>query len=1021
MKKETIGTVLVLCALLAVPHQSAVAQTTYGTLQGTVRDATQAVMPGVTLQLKSQATNAERTATSNNEGTYRFLDLQPGLFVLTSTQKGFKTFLQSGITIRVGETTVVDVTLDVGSTSETVNVQASVTDMQPTTTHLSTVITSTEVVNLPLAGRSYTGLALLAPGVTVDRAGGVGSYVVNGERATTNTFTVDGTDVNNPYWNNMQGGVLGTATPFASLDGIAEIRVMTSTFSAEYGRTVGGTITAVTKSGSNQFHGDVYEYWRNDVLDANEWFANQAGASKPPLRFNNFGGTLGGPIKRDKVFFFFLYEGQREHQFAFFPLIVPDASVKTLALPVMRPLLKYLPPANGPEILDSTGTPTGLAQLNMRTYNNKSENNYQFRVDVALSNRDNFYFRGTESHGSGYENDQYTGPLTLLFSGYDIYSATLVENHTFSPHLVNEFRFGTNRQSMPYSSENLPGSNLMTFDSSGRPVDPFFNIGGTTSVMTYGGYGPVVQVPNVFQYTDNLSAVRGHHILKFGFDIRRTQINQDNNQMWYGNYQFPSVQAFEQDQPTLFYAVRGQAQYPRMANYSFYAQDDYSVSHNLTLNLGLRYEINAVIKEAHGRISNLEPLDDIANATAVLGATYNGDHNNFGPRVGLAWNIGGRQNSVLRAGFGVYYDTGPGYYGPVDLVANPPASFTPFLFGAAAAYPVPGSLLTPQNGLPGSVTAIPQNNRTPYSLQYNLTYQRSLPSNTTLTFSYVGSEGVHMYRLRPVNLNNPTTGLPINSQFSSINISEDSAHSSYNSGQFTVAHPFRDGLEMRASYTYSHSIDDSCGFAFYSGSPCTASNPFNLAADRASSSTDMRHNLTVAYLYQLPLQGLFRTHNRPRLLNGWELTGIFSAHSGLPYTVQIGYDSAGLGGGYFDPLRPNIVPGQPVILGPREGPNYELNQNAYAIPAPGQFGDLGRNTLRGAGFWNFDAGFFKTTQINERFKFQFRIEAFNLFNHPNFNVPGDNNSLVTPASSFGMADSVANPERTMQIGLKLIF
>jgi outer membrane receptor protein involved in Fe transport len=1000
------------------------AQSTFGVIEGTTRDASQAVLPGVKVTLRNQATNIEQATLSDEGGRYRFLELPAGTYTLTAVIQGFKTLVRTNIGVRAGEKSVVNVDLVVGSVELTITVSAPLAPIiETSTSHLSTSLSENAVIELPVVGRDFSALPLLAPGVGTEAEGGIGQFASNGQRSTTNTFTVDGTDINNPYWNVLQGGALGTGTAFASLDGIAELRIQTNNAAAEYGRTSGTTVTVVTKSGTNSFHGDVFEFWRNDILDANDWFANQVGQKIPPLRFNNFGGTLGGPVKRNKIFFFFLYEGQRENRFGFFQAIVPDSSVSANALPAMAPLLKYLPAPNGPEVLDASGNPTGTAYLNMATYDTKTENDYQAKVDFQLTSKDSLFYRQTVSRGTELSNGS-TPYFTPYYSGtlygYGLMSGTLVETHMFSPNVLNEFRFGWNRQATPFTSVNV-GSHVMQLNSQGIPVDPSFSIGDTT-LTSYGGLGPLGQFVNVFQPADKLSIIHGRHSLAAGFDIRRTQVNQSLWQSYNGGYFFPTVTSFEQDQPLYFYAIRGNvSQYPRTTNYSFYGQDDFKFRPNLTVNLGLRYELNTVISEAHGNISNLVPLNDLANAKAVLGARYNGDHDNFAPRVGFAWDIHGHQKNVLRAAFGVYYDVGPGFYGPHDLVTNPPVFFMPFLTGAQAAYPVDQSLLVPTSGLPEAITAIPPNNRTPYSMQYNLSYQRNLPKSFALTISYVGEQGRKMYRLRTADLTNPATGQLINPNFSQITISEDEAASSYNGMQMTVDHPFQGGSYLHASYTYSHSIDDSCGFAFYLGSPCVASNPFNLEAEKASSSTDIRQNYVMGYFYTLPIRRLLGGRGVARLLDGWQLSGIFSAHTGLPYTVLVGFDNSGYGADAFGSQRPNIVPGQPQTLGPPRGPDYRLNRAAFSIPPPLTFGDLRRNTFRGESFWNLDSGLFKETRVHESLSLQFRAEFFNLFNHPNFGVPGGTNTLLTPPSSFGVANAVTERPREIQLGLKLRF
>ena len=943
--------------ILAAPQASA--QTTYGSLEGFVRDTSGAVARGATVTLRHQETGIERIATSDTEGRYRFVNLPPGPYAITVTNDGFKTVVRTDVTVRAGEQTPLDITIEVGAMAETVTVRAAAPDIQTTTSHLSTVVGAKTVTELPLIGRNFANLAFLAPGVVQDNQGGIGQFSVNGQRSTTNTFTVDGTDVNNPYWNVLQGGALGGGSAFASIDGISEVRVQTSTFSAEYGRQSGAIVTAVTKSGTNQFRGSAFDFARDDRWAATDYFVQVAGATKPPLDYQNFGGSVGGPIKRNRMFFFFLYEGQRQSRSGFFSAIVPSERILQLAVPSIQPLTRFVPQPTGAEFRNADGSPTGLAPLDMATIDDRDENNYQARVDGQLTGKDSMFFRGTLSKGTRTQVNQSHGPHLPFVNGYTIMSGTLVHTHIFSSRVFNEFRFGTNRQDTPFASAN-GNRDVLAFDSVGRPTNPRFSVAGTT-ISIYGGLGPVVQVTNVFQFTDNVSVVAGAHTMRFGFDIRRTQIKQENNQTWYGSYTFSSVQNFITNNPVSFLAIRGRATYPRLANYSFYAQDDYKIRPTLTLNLGLRYEINTPIGEANDNVTNLRPFDNLSIAQISPGPGYSTDRNNFAPRVGFAWDVRGDQRSVIRGGWGLYYDVGPGNWGPLALVTNPPTQFNPFLSGALAQYPVPGELITPSRAQASAVTVVPPDVPTSYTMHGNLTYQRVLPWGFTGTASYVRSQGFNLYRLRPGNLRQPLgTGQVINPGFSQINISENAAKSWYNALELTAERVYRSGLEIRASYTYGKATDDSSGYAFYSASPSVASNPFDLAADLGPSGFDVRHNVIASYIYELPVKALFGGRGPAALVDGWQLSGIFQARSGLPYTVLIGFDNAGVGlTGSFSPQRPNVVAGQSFYLGDRVGPDYRLNRAAFATPPAGTFGDLGRNTFRGAPFVNSDFGLSK--------------------------------------------------------------
>ncbi|MBI4469891.1 MAG: TonB-dependent receptor [Acidobacteria bacterium] len=994
------------------------AQTTFGRVEGVVRDQAGAVLPGVTLTLKNLATGIQSVQMSDAAGFYVFVNLNTGEYSVTASLTGFKTGTETGFRIMAGETTRVDIGLEVGEVREVVTVEAQPPLTNPTSSQLSLVLSTRTVTDLPLIGRDFSRLGLLSPGVTTEGQGGIGQYSVNGQRSTTNTFLVDGTDVNNPFWNVAGSGALGTATPFASIDGIQEYRIMTSTFSAEYGRTSGSVATVVTKSGTNGFHGSAFEFLRNDALNANNYFANANRVRKVPLRFNDFGGSLGGPIVKNRTFFFALAEFSRENRSGFFTGQTVSLAARQTAVPAIQPLLRFLGEPTGRDLLNAQGVPTGFAELNFVTTDRRRENDLQFRVDHKISSSDVIYYRQTVSWGPRTEfGSLYPGNL-LQVNDYRNMSGTLTENHVFSPHVVNEFRFGWNRQRNFFGAENAD-SDILQRDAVGRPANPRFSVSGTS--FFFGGLGPVRQATNVFQWTDNLTITHNRHLIKTGVDIRRTHVNQSNNQTYYGSYTFPSVTAFLQNNPTQFSAVRGILENgPRYTSIGIYAQDDFRIRPNLTLNLGLRYELNRVITEVNGRIANLSPENDFAAAVAVPGLAHEGDHNNFAPRVGWSWDIRGNQKTVLRGGFGVFYDVGPGFWGSMDLTTNPPFRFTPLITGADARYPVDESLLNPARAIRSAVRLVPQHNRNPYVYQWNLTLEREVYANASVTMAYIGSRGIKLYRLRQVNTRNPATGQPINPLYSQLVVSENSAQSVYHSLQLSYNHRFSRGLNVQASYTYGHSIDDSSGYNFYASAPSIASNPNNLRAERANSGFDIRHNFIVNYLYDLPIPILIGPARF--FANGWSLSGITSVRTGLPYTIFLGVDNAGTGliaASSISPQRPNYT-GQPIYLGDRQGPNNMLNRNAFLSPPPGQFGNLGRNTLRGPGFMNFDFALLKNTRLTESCNLQFRAEFFNLFNHANFGVP-TNVSLTTPPSVFGFSTTTANNPREIQFGLKLLF
>jgi hypothetical protein len=955
---------------------------------------------------------------------YQFPFLLPGTYEVSAEAKGFKIELYSNVIVVVGAQARVDFELVVGSVQETVNVTDSAPLIHTTSSDLATVLDSSTVANLPLLTRDFQQLMFINPGTAPEPPGGVAIAAVNGNRPYDSQFLVDGvaTSTTSGSWGGASNvGIENTATPYASIDSIQEFKVSTSNYTAEWGGNSGAVVQVVTKGGTNEFHGMAFDYLRNDALDANDFFSNEAGQKKPPVRFNQFGGQIGGPIKKNRVFFFFHYEGLRDKTSGFIMAQTLDPAYALAHAPaVMAPLISLLPKPTGGPVLDTSGNPIpGQFYYPVSLLHNPHENSNSARVDWNISDKDTLIGRYNWSTGAYLDINTYAPPNYGWYTDAVIRDLVLTETHVFANNMLNEFRFSAQRTTSAFYNEAEPGyKDNEIYDEMGRAEIPRFTIGGTTFAW-YGVLGPAEQILNSFQYIDNFSWTKGKHNLKFGVNAIRTRWTTTNQQSYYGSLYYMDIDSFLNNSAYYFSAVRGDTETnPRYLTFDAYAQDDVRVSEALYLNLGVRYSLNAVPSEAQGKVSNFNNPSDFANGEFVPGLRINGDHHNFAPRIGFAYSPFKNRNTTFRGGWGMFFDEGGGgTWGPSVVTDNYPSGPTVYVATGSVPYPVPPADYTPEGGLIRGNAANP-NLKTPVMYQWNFNIERRLTPNQAVTVGYVGNHGSHLYVIKELNLVNPVTQLVPNPIYSTTPYIDSSANSTYHALQVSFERKISRGMFLLTNYTWSHAIDDSSGFAWYSTNTNVAANPYN-PSERASSSFDVRHTFNAVYQLEVPL-GYF-TFLPKRFSHGWQLAGIVNVRSGLPYTMIIGYDYANTGSDWGYGQRPDYT-GQPQTLGGRQGPDSRLNPAAFALPAPGTFGNLGRNTLRGPGYWRPDLALFKDTPLTEKLKLQARCEISNLFNHPNFNPPADYaQMLYTNNPSFGVSDSLAGGARVMQLSLKLIF
>ena len=1038
------GFAFVLLALCA-PAAPTFAQSFRGSIRGTVTDPTGAAVPATKITATNLATGETREAATTDDGAYIFAELQAGEYDVTFEKQGFQ---RSTIRTRVstGSDTTVDFALRLTGT-DVVDVQVNDTAplVESSNSTLSLVVDRTLVQELPLNGRDFGKLVALTPGVTVEGSGvagtekGFGQFNINGNRDRSNNYTLDGTDNNDPWFNNSalnQVGITGAPATLLPLDAIEEFNLQ-SNFTAEYGRNSGSVVNIVTRSGANALHGSLYEYFRNSYFDARNYFnpaRNQDGTPNPQSHFNNnnFGGSLGGPILKDRTFFFAAYEGQRERVGSDFNLFVPTPAQVQLAQQEALANVAIIPNGLNPalvQILDTylPTTPNADNTLPVSVSDKNDSNNFIARVDHQINSVHSVaarYAFGQDSQifplGSlgGFGSGSRLGAFAQRSpTRVQVVSASwlsiLNANH------VNEVRFGYSRFRNRFGSldDTLnPSSTFGINFGTGKLGLPEFDFNGAIDNLGATIFGIARgRISQTFQILDNFTWTRGRHTAKFGAEYRRALVDFSNDNFARGLFSFaatpPPVVLPGADDITNTLAnyflgngfVQGEtgntARNVRNNGLSFFAQDDIRVRPNFTLNLGLRWEYFSPVSETHNLLSNLLAPTGllVMVGTPQLPRAYNRDLNNFAPRLGFAWSV--RQHTVVRAAYGVYYDYIPlhlaqaNFTNSAGIGANPvgPQAIVPLNFNQDAYNgTTPGApVFTLPAGPPvqPSIFITDHNLRTPYVQTWNLNIQQQLGNSFSVEAGYVGSKGTKLVRLYDLNQNG------INPNYSVIDVLSTGTASTYHGGQFTARLQSWHQFSGFSTYTWSKSLDGaSDGIDFNFAGAAFPQDSTNLPAEKGPSTFDTRHRWTTAINYQVATIA-----HLPKLLaEGWQLNTIFTVQSGRPIPVLTG-------GGNNGHQRPDVVPGQPFVLPHWTPSTGYLNPNAFANPVPnGAPGNLGRDQIYGPGFKNVDFSISKNFRLREAMRLQFRSEFFNIFNHPNFSLP---NGFISPGSSSAGAIS----------------
>ena len=1054
---------------LGVFTSLALAQLPTATILGVVKDSSGAVVPEAGLTARNTETGLTRTAVSAGDGSYRFSALPVGSYEVRVEQSGFQTAVRSGLTLTVAQEAVVNFTLEVGAVTQTVAVTAEAPLVNTTSGSLGGLVDEQRVAELPLNGRNYIDLTLLQAGVAEQKAvggRGVGTsgfsgtyFSSNGATVRSNNYLLDGAILTN-MWNVSSASITGSTL---GVDGVREFRVVTNSFSAEYGMTMGSQMIIVSKGGTNNFHGDLFEYLRNSALDARNYFDYKSVASQrrlPPFTRNNFGAAFGGPIKQDKTFFHGVFEGVRERlgvtkiNTVIPPSAKVDGGLVPQINPVIKPLLALYPDPNLPN-----------SQYTW-PYTQPATDNYgQTRVDHNFSDNDNLFARYTITDTTTEKLGTYPGFGSTL--GTRAQFVTVSENHVFSPTLLNSFRASLSRTAMKAA------------DYATEPIGALFSLMPTqrTGGISIGGISangsncciPFDRRQNVWSYGDDLFYTRGRHSLKFGALLNRYQQFIWSSAGMKGASTFASLNTFLLGQATTISGnIPGSLPFRswEFSTVGFYAQDDLRVRSNLTLNLGLRYEFNTVPQEQHGEWATLRDL--ARDAQPTVSAAYYGKNpslRNFSPRFGFAWDVKGDAKTAVRGGFGLLYDLAQAYVGSSSVIlshGNYPHSVkflqsSPPVF--AIPLPVPPGVSDRTDTRNITMRMLDWELQQPHMLQYNLAVERGLPFDMALTVAYAGSRGLNIIRPKEGNYAFPQIlpdGRPfwtgresrLNPNWGTIEYHTADSNTWYNALQVGLLKRLSKGLQFQSSYTWSKVFDESSGNTNGEAAGIQDSHgidPIHRKLDRGPAAFDITQVWKFNSIYRLPAL-TSAAGAAGKLLNGWAVSGILSLQSGQPFSPALNSNRsrsqvAG-GGGGLD--RPDLVPGRNggnMIRGTSAGclgfpagtpigttARY-YDPCAFTIPAAGFLGTAGRNILRTPGFANLDFSLVKDTALGflgESGKLQFRAEFFNILNRANFGLPdrtvfAGTADVQAPLATAGRIVETVGTSRQIQLALKLLF
>ena len=1017
---------------------SALGQVVGASLSGIVKDQTGSGLPAALVTVKSAETGAERKLLTDDAGRYAAPSIDVGRYEVTASKEGFESQAKTGINLVVGQHSVVDFALAVGELRQVVTVEESVAPVSVSTQQTSGLVNERQVKDLPLNGRSYDELMTLNPAIvnyTGERSGGVGTssssvgnmFAVSGRRPQENLFLLNGIEYTGASLINNTPG--GTSGQLLGVDAVREFNVVTDDYGAQYGKRSGAQVSIITASGSNQFHGAVYEFLRNSALDARNFFDQGA---IPQFQRNEFGGSLGGPIKKDKLFVFGNYEGYRQHLGLSDVTLVPDNTARNGPLgPGVAPLLALWPVQNGPSLGGGIGEAFSHPLQTIR------EDFGTTRIDYNISNKDSLFAVYTMDDSDA--NTPTVNPLSTVVESLREQVASVQEQHVFSPSLLNTARVGFSRANYFFTGKvpvDIPGW------VAGDPISAVVIGGGTASngasqisLAGANNGSNLKAVRNLFTYDDHVAFTRGRHQIVAGFWLQRIQANDNLAQSQYGQASFGSLASFLQGTISTFTVVPAATPVGwRSVEAAGFVEDSIRLRPNLEVRVGFRFESTNGWNEAHGRAANyvFDANGVIQTDPHIGGSVFTVNRAKFlpEPRAGVAWDPFGKGKTVIHAGFGVYRALLDNLDYRLDQTA--PFNATESLKNVA----VNGLRIIPGSPLPAGTKISPSGVQpdayTPTVISYTFKIEQQIAPNTSLAVGYVGSHGYH--EMLSVDANEPVPSLaggavyyPAGAPLANPNLANTTTWlsegiSSYNSFQVDVNHRFSHGFQLRGVYTFAKSLDDGTAWNSSVGAnaPGFVMYPQQPKWDWGLSTYDVRHLAVINGTYELPVHGLHGW--REKLGAGWAVSAIETLQSGFPFTPQLGFNPSN-NGDSRNPVRPSWNPGFSgrVVTG---GPNQYFNPNAFIVPAAGTYGNVGRDTLIGPGLANLDLSFLKTTIVREKMKVQFRAELFNILNRANFATPNAvvfSSASSTPAPTAGVITGTSTTSRQLQFGVKVLW